>query len=310
MEIYHSTEEIEEVNQKSGLDYKYHQIGRTPYQGRFNVHQSDTLTLVEETSSSALEVHGSNSNDHYFFMLVDPKMSQGDVVVNGVASQEGAIYVLPPSSEMSVILKRPGRINQVSIEAEVINGALDLVAQDSCKLPSSSFQQMNNPQSFARLFNTITAAITTPHQHQHQHQQEIIDVLVEQQLSIYQSQLDEKNPVGRPAANYMSTINRVRDYLHVNATTNFTTQDLCRIAGTTHRNLDRVFKAYFGLSPKQYVIAYKLNKIRGELLAASPENESVSLVASKYQFHHLGRFAGQYFSYFNEFPNQTLRRSS
>lgn len=57
-----------------------------------------------------------------------------------------------------------------------------------------------------------------------------------------------------------------------------------------------------------YLRRLRLEKVHEELSAAEPDLASVTEVATRWGFVHLGRFAAAYYRAFGEFPSETLRR--
>lgn len=65
------------------------------------------------------------------------------------------------------------------------------------------------------------------------------------------------------------------------------------------------FRELFGVSPKRYLQAVRLNGVRRDLLAATPEAK-IADVANRWGFWHLGQFAADYRRQFDELPSETL----
>ena len=84
--------------------------------------------------------------------------------------------------------------------------------------------------------------------------------------------------------------------------------ELARTAGTTARALQRGFQEVVGMSPTAYVRAVRLDRVHAELLALGGAG-SVTDVALKWGFVHLGRFSQQYRQRFGVVPSQTVRRA-
>ncbi|WP_371526331.1 AraC family transcriptional regulator [Streptomyces sp. NBC_01283] len=87
----------------------------------------------------------------------------------------------------------------------------------------------------------------------------------------------------------------------------FTPAGLAAEARVGVRWLQEAFRRYVGMSPMAYVRDVRLTRVRDELRAAEPGELSVSEVAYRWGFSHLGRFAEQYHARFGELPSQTLR---
>ncbi|MEV0524291.1 AraC family transcriptional regulator [Streptomyces sp. NPDC050439] len=88
----------------------------------------------------------------------------------------------------------------------------------------------------------------------------------------------------------------------------FTPAGLAAEARVGVRWLQEAFRRYVGMSPMAYVREVRLIRVRDELREAEPGAISVSEVAHRWGFSHLGRFAEQYHARFGELPSQTLRR--
>ncbi|MFG2648663.1 AraC family transcriptional regulator [Streptomyces sp. NPDC048436] len=87
----------------------------------------------------------------------------------------------------------------------------------------------------------------------------------------------------------------------------FTPTGLAAEARVGVRWLQEAFRRYVGMSPMAYVRDVRLTRVRDELRVADPWALSVSEVAHRWGFSHLGRFAEQYRARFGELPSQTLR---
>lgn len=85
-------------------------------------------------------------------------------------------------------------------------------------------------------------------------------------------------------------------------------KDLCRESGASERTLRRGFNERFGISPKSYLQAQRLIGVRRQLRAATPEI-SISDIANRWGFWHMGQFAADYRRQFGELPSETLKRA-
>jgi len=76
------------------------------------------------------------------------------------------------------------------------------------------------------------------------------------------------------------------------------------------RVLQESFRRHVGMSPLTYLRRLRLDGVHGELSRSDPWHVSVSEVAYRWGFTHLGRFAGAYRKRYGEPPSQTLRERS
>jgi transcriptional regulator GlxA family with amidase domain len=86
----------------------------------------------------------------------------------------------------------------------------------------------------------------------------------------------------------------------------FTVNSLARAVGLSTRSLSRGFQRLRGYGPMAAVRRARLDRVRLDLLTAAP-HESVTNVAMRWGFYHLGRFSGLYAAHFGELPSATRR---
>ena len=99
-----------------------------------------------------------------------------------------------------------------------------------------------------------------------------------------------------------------RDYIDAHAADAPAIQDVCRAAGVSWRTLDYAFREVFGVTPKQYLQATRLDCVRKELCRNGPAVK-ITEVAAEWGFWHMGKFAADYRRQFGELPSETLRRT-
>lgn len=105
---------------------------------------------------------------------------------------------------------------------------------------------------------------------------------------------------------------RARDWLDRHYAHPLTTGDIAAACGVSVRQLQYVFLRQFGVPPTEYLRRLRLDRARELLTRASESGSSptVSAVAHRCGFTHLGRFAQSYRRRFGEPPSATLGRSA
>jgi len=83
-------------------------------------------------------------------------------------------------------------------------------------------------------------------------------------------------------------------------------EDLCRATGVGIRTLQRCFREYFDLTITNYLKTVRLDAARRELAAAHVLRNSVTQIALRHGFTHLGRFSAQFRERFGQSPRETL----
>ena len=111
----------------------------------------------------------------------------------------------------------------------------------------------------------------------------------------------------RPAS--AAVVKRAIDLMHAEPQRLWSTAELARATGVSARALQRAFDRAGQPSPMMYLRRLRMQRVRAELAAHSAHSVTVTMVAGRWGFLHLGRFASQYRELFGESPSETLRAS-
>jgi AraC-like DNA-binding protein len=83
--------------------------------------------------------------------------------------------------------------------------------------------------------------------------------------------------------------------------------DLARTACLSIRAVSEGFKRHVGMPPMTYLREVRLSRVRADLLRAEPGGTTITAVASRWGFNHLGRFTEMYRRKYGVLPSVTLR---
>lgn len=101
-------------------------------------------------------------------------------------------------------------------------------------------------------------------------------------------------------------VRRAEQYLEACGEPSVRIEALCTAACTSLSRLERAFRETFGVGPRRYLTLRRLAAVRRELLRRE-SRPSVTDVATRWGFFHLGRFGQDYKALFGENPSMTLR---
>jgi AraC family ethanolamine operon transcriptional activator len=105
-------------------------------------------------------------------------------------------------------------------------------------------------------------------------------------------------------------LRRAKAYLREHAQKPVTVRDLCGVTEVSERTLRYAFLEQFGISPKSYLLAMRLNGVRRLLSHADSSSATIADVANHWGFWHMGQFAADYRKLFGELPSETLNRQN
>ena len=103
-------------------------------------------------------------------------------------------------------------------------------------------------------------------------------------------------------------VRRVESYIYDNAHKPITINDLAEYAGVSSRSLFNGFKKYRNNTPMRYLKDVRLEFAYEELKKSNLGEETVTNIAYKWGFNHLGYFSSDYKKRFLETPYETLSK--
>jgi AraC-like DNA-binding protein len=134
-------------------------------------------------------------------------------------------------------------------------------------------------------------------------EQMVIATLLLSQPHNYSERLADDGPSVAP-----HFVRRVERLIDESAHEPLTIGDLAEHAGVSTRSLFAGFRKYRNTTPMQYLKDVRLKRVREELLKAGSEATTVTAVAMRWGFSHLGHFTSDYKRCFGESPSTTLHR--
>jgi len=104
-------------------------------------------------------------------------------------------------------------------------------------------------------------------------------------------------------------IKRACDYIHAHAQEKVTLQDLTNYAGCSYRTLQKEFNDTFAMSPMSYLTTVRSKYLREDLLNENNSRLTISKLANKWGFMHMGRLAKLYKEQYGILPSETVRKN-
>ena len=83
-------------------------------------------------------------------------------------------------------------------------------------------------------------------------------------------------------------------------------EDICRVTRVGVRTLQRCFREYFDVTISEFISSVRLKKAHCELVASHHSEKTVSHIALKHGFNHLGRFSFLFRQRYGDYPSEVL----
>ncbi|GAA2809527.1 AraC family transcriptional regulator [Mycobacterium crocinum] len=133
----------------------------------------------------------------------------------------------------------------------------------------------------------------------------VMSSLLQLQPSNYHEEFLAPPPSDQRRAVVQNAMNYVDDHL----AERITMDAIARAVHMSVRSIQQGFREELGMSPMSFVRERRLERVHEELADALPsDGVTVTQVAERWGFHHLGSFAVEYRKRWGEAPSETLRR--
>ncbi|QWF78399.1 AraC family transcriptional regulator [Amycolatopsis sp. CA-230715] len=132
---------------------------------------------------------------------------------------------------------------------------------------------------------------------------QVIDAVLRAQPHTYSAELTEKAHEAAPRV-----VRHAIELLRETPEFPWSPAELAAAVAVSVRSLHDGFRRAIGRPPMAYLREVRLGRAHADLLAAEPGAVTVTEVAGRWGFAHLGRFSVGYRDRYGERPNETLRR--
>lgn len=207
------------------------------------------------------------------------------------------------------------RILCIKIRRDALEGELERLLQRPVRSPIDLAPSLDLTQGYGRILRELACMLAGQIGHEEPlTRQELIGTplwhsMITHLLAAadhnYHDELLAPGPPCRPPV-----LDRVVEAMRAAPQTPFTAADLAEIAGVGIRTLQAAFRAHLDISPMAYLRNVRLERVHAELIAADPSGASVTEVAYRWGFTHLGRFARAYRQRYGVPPSRTLLSGS
>jgi AraC-like DNA-binding protein len=177
------------------------------------------------------------------------------------------------------------------------------VATSSLLPAQSSFPINGVTRLFADVFSTYGPGRQVPAPLAKQLREQVISTLW---LSVPNNQTE--TIYHDEGAQYSWTVKQALDVIAAESSAEHSVVDLARVLHVGVRALEIAFRRELNDTPNRYLQRTRMQRVHEELRDADPVDVTVSEVAAKWGFNHLGRFAARYRTEFGNMPSATLRQ--
>jgi AraC family ethanolamine operon transcriptional activator len=304
-----SFDEFAEATSGWALDWR--QLDRGPLRASLTQVATPSVLVTQFLFSRKFHQRGTSPPGIRTFGIVGAQSSP--VEWNGHEGSKDRIEVFPTSDTYECVSHPGFHANGVSISEDCIRSVaevlglpdpLERLPEGPCFVESNPLQMKTLRHSLSWLYSAVAAHADIPLSEAacSEMEFEIHSALVGALATGLETELRSPNPTFRSRA-----LRLALEYIEEQADCAPTIKDICRASGASYRTLNRAFLDRFGVVPKQYLQAIRLDGVRKDLRRMRPYS-AITDVANEWGFWHMGQFARDYRRQFGELPSKTRNR--
>jgi len=298
---FDDVDELGEVTRSWDLDFR--QLNRGAFKGNVRQAVSGPFHLADTRLDGVLHQRGTTPTGVWTFCV--PRHHEMEFRWRGHDVGANDVLIHKPGGEFDSMSKHGFGLLLVSVSDEHLEAAAQRlgvsVSERALRGLEITTCEPAMVSNLRLLVTTALAMLVQGHTLPKAVEQNASDLLIQ---SIAAGGIpDRRTPQGRQQRLIETAIRIARE----RANEIHLVKDLCRESGASERTLRRGFDERLGVSPKTYLQAQRLIGVRRELRSTG-RDESISDIANRWGFWHMGQFAADYRRQFGELPSETVSR--
>lgn len=290
-------------------DLDFRQLDRGAYEAEMVQIASSDLQVSEAKFNRKLDQLGSAPKGLRTFAVLTSRSSP--TIWHGQLADEKNIMIFPKDGDLEAVSTPGFNVYTISFSEDLL---LDIISTTGLANPEDVIKgpeiASSNPKTLALLRQNISKVLQELKLTNTRMTEEQLEYEIEYEIprSLILCLTKERPKYSKPSPQKRyAIVRRIREYIESNTYTDITVRDLCKVAAVSERTLRYAFEENLGVSPKAFVNFIRLNRVRRDLRNTDPSEKSISDIANRWGFWHLGQFASDYRKHFGELPSETAR---
>jgi AraC family transcriptional regulator, ethanolamine operon transcriptional activator len=284
------------------------QIGGGSFQGRVVLAQFGRFQLFEAEGNRAILSRGDSPPNSYAFSPVQERNAGS--LWRGRTLRPGMINIRRPGEPMDHRTSENYRTTGLIVDADFVHrvaGSLHGVDGESVLQEPVVTMEARRCISLDRSLQLALARLASS-DHAKASLPQIQELLIEWLSRLLGNLIPDRwrDSPSLGSQRKAQVVREAENYMLAYLNQPMTLLEICEAIGVSERTLTYAFNDRTGVSPKAYLKALKLNRLREDLKVADPLTDSVHHLARHWGLDHSGALASDYKILFGELPSQTL----
>ena len=295
VEDFGGIETLNEFYAAYGWDCRYRQIGQGVLRVEVMTRVAGSLVFGRESVSQRLWGHAKSADG---MVSVIVSLADARNMINGRQLETDRLFIVPPNTIMDIVLASGADALTVLIPIDLYDECAASMGKDY--LPAASSELMvicvhdGGLEPVRQLSRRIFSNAT-----------DLSDLFLDELCRAVKSDgshILTHDPYNRflKHANTMQAL----EYIHEHLADHISMEELCEFCGTSLSTLERNFKRFVGVTPRNYIATARLNRARRDLLNPDYFESSIAEIAMRNNLLHMGRFSENYRELFGRLPSE------
>jgi AraC-like DNA-binding protein len=284
-----------------GWDCRYRQVGEGRLRVKVASHVTEQLGYGRESVNRRIWGHASSGDGVFSVILA---VSDAIILINGRELNRGRLFVVPPNESMDIVLGRGADPLTMLVPVDTFNDCCPMTDSDetAAAIRTMTAYEVGDRELEPIRHLALEALGNTREPEEESAFDESFLIELARLLKSDECRILTQDPYLRLRKH--DATRRAIAYIHDNLKETIRMEVLCELCATSLSTLERRFKKFLGVSPKHYILAARLNRVRRDLLHPDYFDLSIAEVAMRYNLLHMGRFSAQYRILFGRLPSE------
>lgn len=290
------------------IEMECYQLGRGSILAKMDCLNLGTQQLVRETQTAAIQKLGMTPANLCTVSVCtpDPTFRFSELSAN----TDNSVFFMPGSTEFDIYVPAGACTAYISLDQEEFLRAARAIAPKAWARVPARLISMSTTQrlAFSRLVDQVFAQARSQGSANNPFDEPGLRTVIMQGVEIIVAAAPEAMLVEPERANAMDVCRKSRTFIDEQLALDSlpTIADICQAVDVSERTLQYAFRRYVNVTPMTYLRLCRLNRVQAALRQLDPDSTTVTTVALRYGFLHLGRFSADYKNTFGELPSETL----
>ncbi len=299
--VFRSAEENEEEMQRNGVNQEVRQIGTGKFRSDLAVRSTEQADLFVDRFNKAVLINLEPPKGAIGVLF--PRSASGQFLASGQNVGNEKMLVFPDGSGTDIVLPDLAGSEAMTIPTARFTAMAEVLSPTFTLTKEFAVMEGNTAQLHA-LKNAVLKLVAHPELQPNDEQLSNLLAAIIAWIADCQSQAQGTEGL------HVHTRTRIaklaQAFIEAHHQDAVRMEDLCRVTSVGLRTLQRCFKEYFDLTITDYLKTVRLNAAYRELTSTHPLEQSVSNIALRHGFNHLGRFSVEFRTRFGKSPKEML----